>query len=705
MKLAVSLTVFALLGGVSAQDAVARTVQLIEDLSKQVKADGKAEQASFDEYACWCEKTMERKAKDISDAKDLITETEILIKKLKGEIASHSAEIEQLEKDIAQNKEAVREAKEIRDKEYKDYSEERTESEQCIGALEAAIKVLTGAGTKKTGFLETLHEAELLSVVAGVRTALRHKATVQSVSENDLQLMRHFVARPDDFVGAQKHSMSAAQVGQNPFGDYAPKSTQIQGILKSMYDSFTSGLEKDNAEEARSEKSFQELFGTKMKELETLEATLQTQEANKATKNKRLAESNVLLSDTQDQLAADEQFFAETKEACQAKASEWSVRTRLRTEELNGMDQAIKILSSEEAKKVFENSTTTLVQMSVVHKHEDRSNGRSKAYKKLAALAAMFSSRSVAKIAVEVKTGGHFDKVITMIDGMIALIRKEEQDDIEHRDRCQNSQNANSNEMEDIDHNIEKTEMGIKRMKEEQKQLQAEILELEKAIGATQKDMEELLNFRNAEVGEFRQSLKDDADAVNLLKKAIVALEKFYKRNDMKVPELLQKSPEYSHDKDKAPETNWSGSDYGGRKGETGGVIAILGMLVEDTQKEMKESRADDADAQAKYEKQNAALQETLDSQEKTKANTEQDLGDLEEKIDSYEDHKDQKEADKAAEEDTKKALYTDCSWVKTHFETRREKRKTEIQGLQDAKAFLAGADSGNDDGELATLG
>merc|ERR1719506_178134 len=148
------LALFALLGGVSADSAtpMARTVQLIEGLEKQVTRDGKNEQDSFNEYACWCEKTMERKASDISSAKELITETQILIKKLKGEIASHGAEIEQLKKDIAQNEAAVKEATEVRMGQNKEYAGERTESEQCIGAMEAATNALTGAGTKKAGF-------------------------------------------------------------------------------------------------------------------------------------------------------------------------------------------------------------------------------------------------------------------------------------------------------------------------------------------------------------------------------------------------------------------------------------------------------------------------------------------------------------------------------------------------------------------------
>merc|ERR550537_1837502 len=158
------------------------------------------------------------------------------------------------------------------------------------------------------------------------------------------------------------------------------------------------------------------------------------------------------------------------------------------------------------------------------------------------------------------------------------------------------------------------------------KELEDEIGGLEKEIAATKKDQKELLDFRNKDEADFRQALKDDADAVALLKKAIVALSEFYTRNKMPVPQLLQKAPEYTQDEDKAPETSWSGSDYGGRKSESGGIIAILEMLAEDTEKEMKEGRADNADAQEKYLKQNGALQDTLDSQEETKTSTETEL-------------------------------------------------------------------------------
>jgi hypothetical protein len=490
--------------------------------------------------------------------------------------------------------------------------------------------------------------------------------------------------------------LSAAQVAQNPFGDYAPQSTQIQGILKGMYDAFTADLEKANAAEAESQKSYEELMAVKKQEQKTLEMTLQKQEGDEAEKNKKLKESQALKDDTAEQLKADEAFFVDTKEACKTKAEEWAIRTRLRTEELNGMIQAIKILSSETAKKTFDNATTTFLQLASINKHHVDKNAATKAFAQLKGLATRFKSVKLAKIAAVLKVTGHFDKVIAMIDEMIGLLRKEEAADIVHRDICENSQNANKNELADLSHQLDKADQLQQRLENTKSETESEITAVEGDIEDTKHSQEQLLAMRNEEVADFRQALKDDTEAVALIREAITALTKFYKENKIPIT-LIQEAPEYTHDPDKAPETSWSGSDYGGRKGESQGIISILSMLAEDLEKEMSESRKDDAAAQAEYEKQNAALQKTLDAQEDTKVGLEEELAATEEKIDATEAFKKAKSDDEAAEGDQKKALETDCAWVKTHFESRREKRKNEMQGLVEAKGFLAGVDAGED--------
>jgi len=676
------------------QTPMAEVVMLIQGLVAKVESDGKIEQQSYDKYACWCEATLARKAGDISEEKKEIEDLSVLLVKLSAEIAVHGSEIENLNKAVAANIASQKEATEVRAGENSEYTGEKIESEQCIGALEAAIKVLTGAGAGKAGFLATMQEAQLLSVVAGVRGVLKSKTATSSISDSDLSVVHRFVERPEDFVG-KSSSLSAVQIAQNPFGDYAPQSTQIQGILKGMYDAFAGDLEKENAEESEQEKAFRALMATKKAELATLQATLERHTLDKASKTKLEAESQQARDDEEAQLAADEQFFEETKQGCKGKATEWNERSRLRTEELQGMGKAVEILNGGAA--TFVNATTTFIQKSLTV-NDGAGNENNKAWAHLKQLSMRFTSQRLAKLAYLLKTGGHFDAVITAIDEMTKILREEEQDDITHRDRCQGSQNKNGNDIEDAEHNIAKTESELQRMEGVSNELKDKVNTLDGEINATGEDMATLLKMRNKESKEFVQSLADDTDAIALLNKAIVEISAFYTRN--KIPlELAQKKeePEYSIDQDKAPETVWDAAGYEGRKSETGGIVAILHMLVEDLDIEMGDARKADADAQKQYLDQNGSMQKSLDASKASKSATEVELADLGAKMNEADEYKGREGTDLKGQNEAKAALSTDCAWVETHFESRRTKRKTEMDGLTEAKAYLAGVEAGTE--------
>lgn len=464
-----------------------------------------------------------------------------------------------------------------------------------------------------------------------------------------------------------------------------------------MYDAFAADLEKANAEESTEQKAFEELMATKKMELKTLKATLEHHEVDKAAKGKQEAETQQVRDDTQAQLDADEKFFAETKSACQSKAKEWSVRTRLRTEELQGMNKAIQILSSPEAKRTFVNATTTFLQVSSVRIPLSPSERRQRAFHRLQRVQKFGHNLRLAQIAATLQTGGHFDKVIEAIDKMMEILRQEEQDDIAHRDRCQVGTNKNSNDMEDLNHGIDVAEKSITKLGEEKTELMGKISALEEEINATKGNMAELLELRNSDYDTFVQALKDDQDAVELLDQAIVALTKFYKSNGIPLSFVSKQGPSYTIDEDKAPETTFKDEKYGGRESESGGIIALLSLIKEDLQNEIKTARSDDATAQAEYASQRGAMKESLDKTMATKTSTATELADVEAKIQGTEVDKAALGADLNGQEELKTSLYTDCSWVDTHFETRRTKRKEEMAGLTDAKSYLAGVEAGDE--------
>jgi hypothetical protein len=683
------------------ESPMAKVVGLITTLRATIESEGMKQQKSYDKFACWCENTLARKAESITKAKETIEESQQTILKVSGELGSYGADLKQLEKDVAENKQAQVEATEVRDKENSAFEAEKTENEQCLGALEAAITVLSGAGEggKKSGFLETMRDAQLLTVAAGISKVLDRESAARYADDHDIDAVRRFVAHPQDFAALTKRGgFAGVQTGNNPHGDYAPQSTQITGILKGMYDAFAADIEKDNVDEASKQKSYEELMDLKKSELTTLEATLEKQKSSEADKTKLLAETKQLRDDTKAQLKADEVFFQDTKEGCQQKALEWSEVSRARTEELIGIDKATEILTSPEAQAVFTNATTTFLQVSSAQ----RRSSSVTAYKKLRALAASRGSTQLGRVAAAVHSGGHFDAVIKMVDKMVAVLREEEQDDIEHRDRCQRDKAKNKDDLEDLRNLKTKTKEEIERMGGVMKKAMEQIVDLQKDIGESNDELREMTEMRKEEQDNFKQALKDDGAAVQIINKAITALGVFYKKNKALLQQP-QDAREYTVDKDKAPETTF-GPSYGGKKTETKGITEILSMLVEDLEKEMETARMEDKASQEQFEKDREAARKVLRSQKETLVNTESGLAEMKEKTADKQEYLAQTEADIGTQKELTNTLKQDCAWVDTHFDARRKKRKAEMDGLNEAKAILAGVEKGDyDELELST--
>merc|ERR1719410_98659 len=345
--------------------------------------------------------------------------------------------------------------------------------------------------------------------------------------------------------------------------------------------------------------------------------------------------------------------------------------------------------------KVFQNATTTFVQISTVAKSS--SSVRFTASSRLAHVANQYHSYSLAKLALTLKSGGHFDEVIASIDHMIAALRREEQDDIAHRDRCQNAEAKNENDVEDLSASVQKAGSAVQSLEQREGNLETEKSDLLIKIDNTKQDMSQLLGLRNDAVSDFKQAIKDDMEAVALLDRTIVALSRFYETNKISMSFIQHASePNYTVSEDDAPATTWANEEYGGRSAETHGIVEILRMLKEDLEKEIKTSREDDEAAEAQYEKERADMQNALDSQLALKANTERELGAVAENIHDKSKFKAAEQTDLNAENKLTAAINMDCAWVRANFQTRRDKRKAEIDGLVDAKGYLAGAEDGS---------
>jgi len=307
----------------------------------------------------------------------------------------------------------------------------------------------------------------------------------------------------------------------------------------------------------------------------------------------------------------------------------------------------------------------------------------------------------IAMIAAKLATGGHFDAVMADIDMMVQALRDEETADVQHKDWCEKERSNANSKNEALEYDMDELNALVGRLNAKKGELNTAIANTETEMSDLQTSMDTALNNRNTENSAFKQALQDDTDAVALIQSAIESLSKFYSNNGLALVEKKhekkhhkhhkKEEPEYAENPDTAPET-FSDGGYGGRSSENTGIVAILGMIKEDLEKEMDKAKADEAASLAAYQKlydESAASMQALEDK-KTTLNS--DVADTDKQKTSAQGTHGEKSDSKDATDDVLNDLRTSCDWIMRTFEDRRDARKDEIEGLQKAKSALAGA-------------
>merc|ERR1711920_30322 len=91
------------------------------------------------------------------------------------------------------------------------------------------------------------------------------------------------------------------------------------------------------------------------------------------------------------------------------------------------------------------------------------------------------------------------------------------------------------------------------------------------------------------------------------------------------------------------------------------------------------------------FEKSKAASQRIVDTTTAAKLAAEDDLAEVEAEKSNEDRALKKSKDDQRVEEKLKGSLNEDCKWIKSHFESRKKKRAAEMDGLTEAKGFLAG--------------
>eukprot|EP00933_Yihiella_yeosuensis_P021855 TRINITY_DN1724_c0_g2_i2.p1 TRINITY_DN1724_c0_g2~~TRINITY_DN1724_c0_g2_i2.p1 ORF type:complete len:683 (+),score=237.84 TRINITY_DN1724_c0_g2_i2:81-2129(+) len=655
---------------------VAKVILYIKELEEETKADMKKEKESYTKYSEWCDATITTANTEIAEAKKIIAEQTAIVEKMSGKAGAALAEVEYLKKSIIENGDSQKQAETVRAKEKAKYDEAEEDFQEGIKAMKDMMKSLLDPSTASAAsFLSTGSGKSAEARARSVATRfLKFPVLANKLSLGEARSLTNFAEG--------KITLAQVHVGQSLLD--APDSNLggVINIIQQTIEDYEADLAVAVKDEEGKVANHEKLMKSLNDEMVSMKETLAEQMATNGDSIKALSDAKMLRHETEIELGADEKLLVETEDACELKNHQFEARTLLRNEELAGITKAIEILDSPEARAKFEASAeVSFLQVGSQH-------NRDKAYATVKALATQYKNMDLAHLAVQIKNhGGHFDKVITIIDKQVKMLRDEMKLDVTHRDRCDKQVADNKKLIADLTKASEKAGAKIDKFTGAREELKGEYDILLKEMDQTRGESAELEKMRNEERAEFLVAVQHDKDALAIIKQAIMTLTEFYKNNKIELT-LVQKKAE------PAPDAGFEDKNYIGQQDKTNGVVRLLNQVKADVEDEIATAQKDDAKAQALFSDEFTTLKKKLDSQTEQKVTTEKGMADLQQKIEDKTQFKAETDDSNTAAEEEKAALASDCAWVKTKFAERRKARMAEINGLNEAKAMLVAGES-----------
>jgi chromosome segregation ATPase len=312
----------------------------------------------------------------------------------------------------------------------------------------------------------------------------------------------------------------------------------------------------------------------------------------------------------------------------------------------------------------------------------------------------------------------NFDKVITMIDEMVALLKEEQVSDDQKKEYCETTIDQTEDKAKELELAVSDLEKSIADTKEGIATLASEIEALEDGIKALDKAVAEATEQRKEEHADAVETMTNDNAAIELIGFAKNRLNKFYN------PKLYKPPPKRVLSEEDRITVNMGGTlaptaapggiagtgvaalsqvapppppetfgAYAKKGEESNGVITMMDMMVADLDKEIQEVTVDEKDAQAEYEQfmkdsaeKRAMDAKSIEQKEATKA-------DLSAKLLKEEEEKTATMKEAMATHEFLSEVHGDCDWLLSNFETRKSARAGEVDSLVKAKAVLSGAD------------
>jgi len=676
----------------AAANPVRKVVLLLQKMQKKVEAEGEEAQDLYEKFMCYCKTSGGALAASIEAAASKGPELESALKASESRKTQLEDDLKTHQKDRSAAKDAMAEATEIRKKEQASYDKELADNTANLAATKKATAAIAeGMGS----FLQT----------SAADTLRKFVSAKQDMAESDRQDVLSFLS------GEQQ-------------GEYAPASGEIVGILNTMADEMQATQDDLVKTEEAAVKDFEALSAAKKKEVSTLTGAIESKMTRVGELGVEIATMKNDAEDTAEALAEDQKFVADLDKNCAEKTGIHEEEKKLRGQEVVALADTIKILNDDDAldlfKKTLPGASASFLQVQVSSEMV-LSQARTVLQ---AARAHSGSARprvDFILLALNGKKAG-FGKIVKMIDELVASLKAEQGDDDDKKEYCEKQLDETEDKIKGLQASIADTETAVEEAKESRAKLMEEIAALKVGIVALDKALGEATDLRKREEADYKDLVKSDTAAKELILFAKNRLNKFYNPKLYKAPPKRQLSEgdqifennggdvpqeaaggiagtgieafvQVASSKEAPPPPPATAEAYSKKSQESNGVLAMCDLLVKDLDKELQVAEVEEKNSKEEYETLVADSSEKRREDSKALTGKEAAKGDLEEMLEKYGGEKKASEKELMGASKYLGSLHGECDWLVKYFDVRKQARADEVDSLGKAKAVLSGAD------------
>jgi len=579
--------------------AVAKIIQMLNDMSTKAKQEKKDEEVEFAKFKQFCIDGKPSLKKKIAKSAETIETLNAEIDKLGADIKTLGGEIGGLQGEVTTFEADKKESTAQREKDHSAFVEEEQDYGESVDALERAIQVL---------------------------------------QEKDRDIPGASLLQIQDKLPVQAKSIISAFLGMNQDSEFEPpeakayeaQSGGIIEMLKKLLDEFRAKLGQCQKEEMNSKHAYNMVQQDLVDSIENANKDIEEKTAEKESKTEKRAMDKKELASTIEMKATDEETLKNLDTECKQKTLSFEEKQQLRADEIGAIAKAMEILSDGRVDAGgqhigLDQTGTAFVQTDRRDTFLGQSEGVHRRLREfLANEAQRLHSKNLGLLSEKV-AADPFAKVKKLIDDMITRLLEEANADAEKEGWCDTemgkskvTRNKLSEEIDGLTAAIEDGKGTIMKLTQELADLSDEIKDLDAQMG-------EATQLRADEKAKNKATIVDAQGAQKAVAAATAVLKDFYAKAAQATalvqtkakPALLSRgikmgteewealaNPNFEGTIDKGHKEGMQtfGETYKGNQDAAGGVMALLEVALSDFANLEADTKASEAEAVASFD-------------------------------------------------------------------------------------------------------